>query len=389
MKLQLGEKIKALRKSKGCTQEELANALDITSQAVSRWELGTAYPDMELIPSVANYFGITIDELFGYEDERSKKVDKIIEKISSLHIKARSDDGWVDECLSILRQGTAEFPRNEKLLITLAETLYEVGYRKNGEHWYYDNEGYIRLNPEKHRDNSYWSEAVKLCENLIAVSHDGEIFTKAAKILISLYSNFGEYKKAAAFAQKMPPLSDSRELLLAASADGKNRAEYIGKALLQMVSAFSRLFIQGLAANIHNYEGDLPIEKINGLISLFYLVCEDGNFGEYHGELIGLYLYLSRVQWERGYHDEAFSSLYKALEQSKKLETILDGNEHGFTAALVKLVKCKTGDPISVSASLPDDWPFWCMPDCSEIEKEIKSDPRWIKWVENTKKNNV
>ena len=65
MQLNLGNKIRELRRCDGRTQEALADAIGVTSQAVSRWESGGSYPDMELIPSIANYFGISIDELFG------------------------------------------------------------------------------------------------------------------------------------------------------------------------------------------------------------------------------------------------------------------------------------------------------------------------------------
>ena len=64
MQLDLGTKIRELRRQNGRTQEALADALGVTSQAVSRWESGGSYPDMEIIPSIANYFGISIDELF-------------------------------------------------------------------------------------------------------------------------------------------------------------------------------------------------------------------------------------------------------------------------------------------------------------------------------------
>ena len=385
MTLQIGKKIKSLRKICSCTQEDLANALGITCQAVSRWELNTAYPDMELIPAIANYFGITIDELFGYECDRNKKVNEIIEKIDKFHIKSRIDDDWIEKCLLILREGIAEFPQNEKLLITLADTLSEAGWRKHGEHVYYDSEGYMRHDFDKHKNNNYWLEAVKICENLVKTAKDNSISIKAAQILVMLYCNLGEYEKAVSFAELMPSLSNSREIMLSSSFDGKYKAEYTGKTLLNLATEFSKRLIQGLMTNIHNYESDMPIEKINGLISLFYLICEDGNFGEYHGELIKLYLYLSRIQWERGYHNDAFSSLNNALEQAKKLEALLDGNEHYFTAVLVSEVKCKTGDPTKIANQLPDDWPFWQIPDCSAVEKEIKADPRWTEWVEKTK----
>lgn len=63
----IGEKIKYLRKQKSVTQEELAAVLHISFQAVSKWENGMSQPDIVMIPIIANYFGVTIDELFGYK----------------------------------------------------------------------------------------------------------------------------------------------------------------------------------------------------------------------------------------------------------------------------------------------------------------------------------
>ena len=127
MKLNIGNKIHELRKEKGVSQETLAAALGITGQAVSRWEAGGSYPDMEMIPAIANYFGISIDELFGYMSDRDVKIDAVIEKVNSYHIGGRGDDEWVDDCLAVIREGLIEFPQNERLLITLAETLSEAG----------------------------------------------------------------------------------------------------------------------------------------------------------------------------------------------------------------------------------------------------------------------
>ena len=82
--IKVGEKIKELRQRKGRTQEALANELGVTAQAVSRWEKGICYPDMEVIPSIANYFGVSIDELFGYDNERSIKIDALADQINEM-----------------------------------------------------------------------------------------------------------------------------------------------------------------------------------------------------------------------------------------------------------------------------------------------------------------
>ena len=86
MQLDLGQKIRELRRRDGGTQEALAEAIGVKSQAVSRWEANGGYPDMVMIPSIAHYFGISIDELFGYEDERAKKIDELVEKINEKYL---------------------------------------------------------------------------------------------------------------------------------------------------------------------------------------------------------------------------------------------------------------------------------------------------------------
>lgn len=63
----IGKKIKQLRGEKGDTQEQVAHSLQISFQSVSKWETGAASPDIALIPMIAEYFGVTIDELFGYK----------------------------------------------------------------------------------------------------------------------------------------------------------------------------------------------------------------------------------------------------------------------------------------------------------------------------------
>ena len=73
MQLELGKRIRELRRRDGRTQEDLAEAIGVTSQAVSRWEANGGYPDMEMIPSIAYFFGITIDELFGVDKAKNEE----------------------------------------------------------------------------------------------------------------------------------------------------------------------------------------------------------------------------------------------------------------------------------------------------------------------------
>lgn len=67
MSLQLGEVVRRLRTERGLTQLQLAHALNVSPQAVSRWENGSTYPDITLLPEIAIFFGVSADLLLGIE----------------------------------------------------------------------------------------------------------------------------------------------------------------------------------------------------------------------------------------------------------------------------------------------------------------------------------
>lgn len=85
MEITIGANIKRLRVTKSVTQEQLAEAMNVTPAAVSKWERGETYPDVTLLQPLAYYFGVTLDELMGYDE---KKVQAEIEEIKT-QIKKR------------------------------------------------------------------------------------------------------------------------------------------------------------------------------------------------------------------------------------------------------------------------------------------------------------
>ncbi|MBQ7848003.1 MAG: helix-turn-helix transcriptional regulator [Clostridia bacterium] len=68
MDLPIGKNIKELRQKAGLTQRALANDLQVSVQAVSKWEQGRSYPDLPLLPLIASCFSVSIDELFKIEE---------------------------------------------------------------------------------------------------------------------------------------------------------------------------------------------------------------------------------------------------------------------------------------------------------------------------------
>lgn len=387
MNLKLGEKIRDLRKKHGCTQENLADALGVTGQSVSRWEMGISYPDMELVPAIANYFGITIDELFGYENDREKKIAAVIAKVDELDSINLGSDKTFDECIHILRKSLAEFPGNEKLTYRLGHLLNEAGWARadtfDGDERY-DEEGYIRYGYDEYKKSAEWSEAVKLLEHLADTSADAEIVNKSIVDLVCIYRVTGESEKGVRLAERLPKIAQSREILLADGTDGKTQAKYLGKSLLELTYVYIEQMMYALVNNKNLYESDLPIDKVKGLISLYGLTCEDGNLGPFHCHAAWLYLYLSRLQWERGYRDDAFDSLDHALVHAHKRDEWQDVPEAYFTSALTDQVEMDytCWNPTKLAPRLPEDWPMWCNPDYSDVKSEITADPRWDAWVE-------
>ena len=167
MKLTLVEKIKELRKRDGRKQEDLACALGVSNQAVYRWEKDGSYRDMEMSPAISNYFGVTIDELFGYENDRDKKIDAIVKQIKEMNARNNGVDINIDECLSLARQAMIEFPANERIMLCLAEVLYNAGYVRYGEYHLIDDEGYNVYDIERHRGYAEWKEAIVIYEKLL------------------------------------------------------------------------------------------------------------------------------------------------------------------------------------------------------------------------------
>ena len=383
MYLNLGNIIKEQRLKRNMTQETLASALGVTSQAVSRWESGSSYPDMELISPIANFFGITIDELFGYHNNRDEVINGIINKIKSFNIKARLDTDWIDECVNILKDGLLEFPKNDLLLIELAEVYSEAGYRKFKEHSYYDKDGIRKHNYFEHNKNNYWKESIKICENLLDETRNTHIKTRAYSLLVTLNKNIGNFTKSVKYANKMNSIEYSKELMLIKATDHIEQNKYIGNYLLTQAAEMSHQIVKSLMNNLNNHKDDFAIKKIKGAIDLFYLICDDGNFGIYNGELIKLYLYLSRLEYEKGYQDDAFASLDNALKHAKALESLKVG-EHKLTAPLVSEVTFTVDKEIKCVKDLPADFPWYQLPPHKEVTDIMKQDPRFIAFVNKT-----
>ena len=112
MELNIGMNIKRLRLAKGLTQEQLAELLTISTAAVSKWEAKNTYPDITMLFPLAEIFGVTVDELLGYDEAKAKAdVDKTFAEYQRLYV-----DGRFSEGRNLIVQARKKYPHDYRIM---------------------------------------------------------------------------------------------------------------------------------------------------------------------------------------------------------------------------------------------------------------------------------
>ena len=389
MQLDLGNNIRQLRRRDKRTQEALAEALGVTSQAVSRWESGGCYPDMNLIPSIANYFGVSIDELFGYTNQREQRIDDLVTQIYDMKWKNNGVDHNITECIAVARDALIEFPGNDKLMLSLASVLFTAGYVRYGECHLVNEEGYTIYDTEKHKTYAEWREAIPLYEKALQTLPLGKLRTRAIEELSQLYLNMGAHEKGLTLAESAPDLWNCREFLRAYACDGKAYVKAHSETLLKTIRA-SAVFIVNIITGDQRHLS--PKEKADGLASaihLFEVICPDGNYGCHHAYIASLEMLHSLYLWLAGQKDGAFAALDSASENLQKFIRVCEDGVAHYTSPLVRLAEEQPGCNADAARqdyrTMAEDWPWWTVPEVEQVKAEMQADPRWAAWAASTK----
>lgn len=119
---EIGKNIAKLRKLKNLTQEQLAEMVGVSPQAVSKWENGLSCPDITLLPTIAKIFGITVDELLGNEidAEKIRETQNNYEKSS----KSRNSGNITRQLKIIITK-----PDGKETNVTLPSMLFNFGIK--------------------------------------------------------------------------------------------------------------------------------------------------------------------------------------------------------------------------------------------------------------------
>lgn len=290
MTLTIGNKIKELRTERHVTQEQLAVFLSVTPQAVSRWESGYAYPDMELLPAIADYFSVTTDELLGVRKEvRQLRLAEVKKEIKRL-----DEVGKAEECLAFARQAVAEFPSEEKLQYNLAMQLHKNTF------W------------EEKPDRALLDEAEKILQTLLDTTKDDEMRLWAITGLTAHYAwGVKEPDRALDMANRLPKMRDCREFAKSAYLMDENTEKYIQDEIDKLTDCLGTA-IQNLALNdaLPNDEStwERKIRLLQTSSELYRLIYGD-DLLFYHCRLSQNAWLISTYQLSLGRGEDALASL--------------------------------------------------------------------------------
>ncbi len=120
MKLTLAENVRAFRKQRGLTQEQLAEVLGVTTGAVYKWEAGLSVPELDLIVEMADFFDSSVDALLGYR-MKDNRMDAAMQRISTL---CKSKD---ETALGEAEKALKKYPHSFKVVHNCAEVYLAFG----------------------------------------------------------------------------------------------------------------------------------------------------------------------------------------------------------------------------------------------------------------------
>lgn len=144
----IGSKIKELRRSKGMSQKDIADQLDVTSQAVSKWENDSSLPEMTMLPDIAALFGVQIDDLFEYSKE--KRYESIEKKLQ--YDKGMSNSEFEKEEAFLLLEAQAD-PQNYDAVSLLGDLYRHQAELLNRKSVHYAKQALV-LRPNQKGDIS-------------------------------------------------------------------------------------------------------------------------------------------------------------------------------------------------------------------------------------------
>lgn len=204
--MNIGNNIKEMRKERNLSQEMLAERLGVTFQAVSRWERGESYPDIGLLPAIAHFFGVTVDEILGVSDlDETNEIAEIIREIRECDMHYQGE-----KMCELVENSLKRYPGSFELMS-----------------WYVY--AFQRVNPEK---------AIEVGNYVLDNCVDDAIRKFVNSSIIYAYKNNGQRDVAIERARKLPHYFESSCDALRNCLEGKELLEHVQHMMIDLAYEF-------------------------------------------------------------------------------------------------------------------------------------------------------
>ena len=316
----IGIKIKELRKKKDMTQEKLAEYLNVSFQAVSKWETGAASPDLSMIVPLARLLDVTTDELFGIVGD----VDGHQEELLKIW-QETWNTGDTEKRYEIAKVAVSEYPGNFDYLMWLADA--EASYAIH--------------NCERHssEQKEHFQNAVKYYEMIIEDCADNDIKNDAIYGIVMNLPNIGRKEDAIPYAKQHPKSDELLMWCLAGDEREKCRQKLIHGCMDKLVG--------WLEWGKH----DLP--SIKAAESIVKTIISDGNYLYHNDTLMHNKIWQAMCLTREKKFDEAIFALKESYEFAIAYVGILENakkNAISYTSPVLNKLEFD-GNDISVSGT--------------------------------------
>ena len=298
--MNIGIAIKKFRHQHDLTQEQLAEYLNVSVSAVSQWESCKTVPDVSTILAIANFFDITLDELF---DRTSKDKEKELEKYFELDMKY-SNSGDIKNKLSLWREVTQKYPGDFKCLVQLAYALEETLY----------------IGGEDKAIERNAKECIAICERILRDCNENDTRNSAIQMLVHIHSYSGlsiaNEDIAVKYAMMAGNLFVCRDRLLESAyftEESKDKQKGIKH---QNILNFMDLLTMNLYYGKYKSEEE-KIYACNAALNLWNTLIYDGNYQFFHCRIQKIYMSLAMSYAKLQKQAETVEALKKALYHAK------------------------------------------------------------------------
>lgn len=280
MELTLAENLKRLRQDRGNTQDELAEFLNMSKQSVSKWERNEGYPDITLLPKIAAYYDVTVDDLLGCgEMEKQRRLAEFEEQLQQLINQNKMTDYLV-----LCRTMQKEYP-NEKLVLDYL--MSALGFEDRGKNA---------------------AEIIEIAERLLD-SGAPEVRYSALQNLTMTYWWQNDYEQA----KKYAAMAESPGDLMLFALRGEERIDHCQKYfwhLCDRMTGYMGYLLDDDPAMTAAEKYDCV--RLN--YDLYYRIFRDGDFGFFENRLASLCCDLAKYSMELGENSRALDELEEGLE---------------------------------------------------------------------------